>query len=308
MLALCLALSGAGCWFVDDPPIAPESPAGAEAPAAAEAPLAAGAYWIDTSERGVSLRAAGASLLEVLESLGRALGFEVAAGEQVAERRVSLDLEEEPIEVVLARLLDGMAYTLSYQGDAEAGRSVLHRLRVGAADAARAQRRSRDRSGSGDDRALARAERRERRRAEDPSERKLAAARQREELLAERRAREPETLAALESSDPSVREAAVRDLDPEAGYQRAADLLHNDPDPAVRAAALDRVFQSNAAGSLPELVRATHDPEPQVVIEALDRLEFDGDASILPELEHLREHPDPGVRERYAETSDILSD
>lgn len=309
MLALWLALSGAGCGSsVDDPPIAPETPAGAEAPAAVEAPLAAGAYWIDSSERGVSLRAAGASLLEVLESLGRALGFQVAAGPQVAERRVSLELQEEPIEVVLARLLDGMAYTLSYRADAEATRSVLHQLRVGASDTARAQGRSRDQSRSREERRLARAERRERRKAEDPGERKLAAARQREQLRAERLAREAETLAALESSDPSLREAAVRDLDPEAGYPRAVDLLRNDPDPAVRAAALDRVFQSNAAASLPELVRATRDSDPQVVIEALDYLDFEGDASLLPELEHLREHPDPQVREKYAETSDLLSE
>lgn len=307
-LALCLALCSLGCWLVDDEPKAPGSSDGAKTTTGATAALAAGSYWIDSSERGVSVRANGAALREVLDGLGRELGFEIVAGLSLAERRVSLDVAEQPIEAVLARLLGGISYTLSYETAAEADRSVLRRLRIVAGDIARAERRSRDKSGSGDARAQARTERRERRRAEDPSERKLAAARKREQVIAERRAREPETLAALESSDPSEREAAVWDLDPASGYERAADLLHNDPDPGVRAAALDRVFRSNAAGSVPEVLKATRDSDPEVVIEALDLLEFDGDASILPELEHLREHPDPRVREKFAETSDFISD
>jgi hypothetical protein len=76
----------------------------------------------------------------------------------------------------------------------------------------------------------------------------------------------------------------------------------------VRAAALDRVFRSNAAGSLQELVKATRDSDPQVVVDALDLIEFDGDASLLPELDHLKDHPDERVREKYAETRDFIGD
>jgi hypothetical protein len=196
--------------------------------------------------------------------------------------RVTFESTGEPIEVVVARALPGVPYSLEPL-DVE-GRARLA-LVVG--------RRREELS-------PARAERRESvRRVLDPRDRA-----ERARQLAEM---ESEALAKLESSDARERIEGVEwaDTASVAGYEAVIERLANDPDGAVRAAAAESLASADV-GAVRPLLAALGDADARVVIAALESLEMLGDESIVPDLAQALDHPDPAVRERAREAEDFL--
>lgn len=118
-----------------------------------------------------------------------------------------------------------------------------------------------------------------------------------------------ELLRRAADSDPEVRLRAAIELEPEEeGLDRLIDLLANDPDPRVRAAATASLENSDSFGAVEALLAALRDPNPEVVVEVIDSLEFAGDASSIRHLEPLLAHEDSRVREAASEAIDFLED
>jgi hypothetical protein len=197
------------------------------------------------------------------------------------EGRVTLDSAGEPIEVVVARTLSGVPYSIEPLADE--GRARLA-LVVGA--------RSEERP--------ARAERRE-------NVRHVLDPRDRDERARQVQEMEDDALEKLESSDPRERVEGVEwaDTSTVAGYEAVIERLANDPDGAVRAAAAESLASADV-GAVRPLLGALSDHDARVVMAALESLEMLGDPSIVTELEPALEHPDPAVRERAQEARDFL--
>jgi hypothetical protein len=234
---------------------------------------------------GIVAHANQAPRRQVLEAIARETGLVVVVFVEGGdpEGRVTLASEGEPIEVVLARSLAGVPFSLEPLTDG--GRARLT-LVVGKASAA----------GPPSKRT---AQREQPRLSFDPRER-MERAQRASEL-------EAEALGKLESSDPRDRVEGVEwaDITTVAGYEAVVERLANDPDGAVRAAAADSLSGADV-GAVRPLVAALSDPDARVVLSALESLEMLGDASILPELEPALEHPDPAVRARAQEAAEFI--
>ena len=111
----------------------------------------------------------------------------------------------------------------------------------------------------------------------------------------------------IDDRDPEARMRAVLALEPE-GEQLATleNILKNDPDPRVRAAATASLENSEDFAAIRSLVDALHDQDPEVVVEVIDSLEFAADASIVPDLEPLLAHDDARVRQRAADAIEFF--
>jgi HEAT repeat protein len=111
--------------------------------------------------------------------------------------------------------------------------------------------------------------------------------------------RQYEDIRNLEDSRAEVRVDAAESIYPdEEGVAALAEIVTDDPDPAVRVAAAETLGQAledpNALGAL---LRALRDPDPEVVKTALDGIGFIADHTVIPELEFLKEDPNPEVRD-----------
>ena len=83
--------------------------------------------------------------------------------------------------------------------------------------------------------------------------------------------------------------------------------MTDDPSEDVRAAAVDRIAESDSASTVMLLLAALKDPSSKVVIQALDGLEFEADETVIPQIEPIaRNHPDPEVREKAEESISFL--
>ena len=135
---------------------------------------------------------------------------------------------------------------------------------------------------------------------EDPAERQ----RQREQAAEQDRMR----VTQLEAPDAGVRAEAVRAVDLQGpGRERVFALASDDPLPAVRAAALERLYEEEAHTARKIARRGLADREPEVVLVAIEVLGVVGDASSVPDLEPLAaEHEDPRVREAAVEVIEFL--
>jgi hypothetical protein len=286
--ALLLSLVAAFACERAEPERGRSSPASTEAAAAgpassAELPLPPeGRVEVSIGADGVLALANRAPRRRVLEALAHETGLLVVAfapgGDP--EGLVTLRSRGEPIEVVLARALVGVPFSV---GSIERGESDRLAVVVGwREEAGRA-----------------------------PPAPPVARREVERGELAERaeRVRESEApdLAQLKSDDASERAEAIEgaDVDTVAGFEAVVERLSNDPDASVRAAAAETLGEGDV-GSVGPLLDALADPDPRVVLAALESLELLGDASILPALAPVLEHPDAGVRERAAELGEFL--
>ena len=106
---------------------------------------------------------------------------------------------------------------------------------------------------------------------------------------------------------PSGAARALALIDPSGdAAARVVELAKSDPDPRVRAAAVERLGDADTYQATTALLDSLADPSPQVVIAALEALEFSGDRSMLPRIEPLANHPNPAVREAANSTLDSL--
>ena len=195
---------------------------------------------------------------------------------------VTFHSEGEPIEVVVARSLSGVPFSL--EPLAVDGRArltlVVGKRRDDAAPAREARRASPSR-------------------VLDPRERA-----ERAQQIGEM---EAEALAKLESTDARDRVEGVEwaDVATVAGYEAVIERLENDPDGAVRAAAAESLSSADV-GAVRPLLNALSDPDPRVALAALESLEMVGDEAVVADLTPALEHPDPEVRERAKEAEEFL--
>jgi hypothetical protein len=233
---------------------------------------------------GIVARANQASRRSVLEAVARETGLLVVVfvdgGDP--EGAVTFESKGEPIEVVVARALPGVPFSLEpLEAEGRARLTVVVGKRSPEPASAREVRRA------SPSRVL------------DPRER-AERAQQIDEM-------EAEALAKLESSDARERVEGVEwaDITTVAGYEAVIERLANDPDGAVRAAAAESLSSADV-GAVRPLLNALSDPDARVVLAALESLEMVGDESVVPELAPAFEHPDPTVRERAKEAQEFL--
>ncbi|MDH3211566.1 MAG: HEAT repeat domain-containing protein [Myxococcales bacterium] len=252
---------------------------------------AAGQAVVEIGDRGVTVLANQVPRLELMRQLEQATGFKLVVGRVIETEPApeTVLLVDVPLGEALTRILEGVAFQLHYSVDAEGGGHRISQVAVGEPQRRRRERRDRE------TRTAATRERREARRPE-----RQALARQ----TAERTAEAPRL---LEDADPAVRArgAAWLALDGD-GVERLSDALSNDPAPAVRAAAAERLAHTDSLAAVTQLLTAIHDGDSQVVIAALDALEWVGDESIIPQLSPLLKHHDPAVRVRTVEAIEFL--
>jgi hypothetical protein len=229
-------------------------------------------------------RANHAPRRRVLEAVARETGLLIVVFVEGGDPDgpVTFQSEGEPIEVVVARALSGVPFSLEPL-DAE-GRARIA-LVVGRRGEAAAPTRETRRIGAS--------------RPLDPRER-TERAQQVSEL-------EAEALAKLESSDSRERVEGIEwaDITTVMGYEAVVERLANDPDGAVRAAAAESLSSADV-GAVRPLLAALADPDPRVALAALESLEMVADGSIVPDLAPALEHPDPAVRERAKEAEEFL--
>jgi hypothetical protein len=243
--------------------------------------------------------------MQVLKELAREARFEVevhAGGGPTGS--VTLRAVDVPVERVLARLLGSVPYALHYEADAKGEGARLARIAFGEPDPeggiAGEFERSREPQPMEEDPQIAL---RDRERARPDREREPPDPARFEE-------RQYEDIRNLEDSRTEVRIDAAESIYPdEEGVAALAEIVTDDPDPAVRVAAAETLGQAledpNALGAL---LRALRDPDPEVVIAALDGIGFIGDHTVIPELEFLRDDPNPDVRDARDDTADWLEE
>jgi hypothetical protein len=245
--------------------------------------------------------------LALLEELAERASFELAVG-AVAPRSVTLRLDDVPLLDAISVMLEGTPFRAEYAVDSKTGAHVLAKLSVG--ELAPASPVAPRAEGGGESAAeLERKARSEKihklfaQRRENAEERgRLASA-----SAEERRAREAEAIEQLADADGARRAEALAAIDPEGDASaRISALAKSDPDPRVRAAAVERLGDADTYQATSVLLDCLADPSPQVVIAALEALEFAGDRSLLSRIEPLANHPNPAVREAASETIDSL--
>jgi hypothetical protein len=282
-----LVVAGLACGRAEpEPPAgapaaAPESaPAAAAAASAAAAGLALppeGQWEVSFGSEGIVALANQAPRRRVLEAIARETGLVVVAFVEGGDPdgRVTVQSRGEPIEVVLARALSGVAY--SVEPLAGGGRQRLAVV-VGKRDAAGR-----------------------------PEARPAAPLAESRERPASAPVSDADALEQLESEDPRERVEGVEwaDVASAAGFAAVVDRLAHDPDPSVRSAAAESLGDADV-GAIPPLISALGDADARVVLSALESLEMLGDASTAAELAPALEHPDAAVRQRAAEVAEFL--
>jgi hypothetical protein len=260
--------------------VAPAAAPGAASAAAPGLPLPAeGEVEVSFGSEGILALANQAPRRRVLEAVARETGLVVVAFVEGGDPdgRVTLQSRGEPIEVVLARALSGVPYSVEPLPS-----GVRERLAVVVG--------KRDPAGRPQPRPAApQADSRERTpRAAPP-------------------VADTDALEQLESADPQERVEGVEwaDVASAAGFAAVVERLENDPDAAVRAAAAESLGDADV-GAVPPLIRALGDADARVVLSALESLEMLGDASTVAELGPALEHPDAAVRQRAAEVAEFL--
>jgi len=239
----------------------------------------------------------------VLEKLARQARFELSG--ELDAQPLTLDLESQPLESVIAALLADLPYRAQWRYDATGDRHELTRLEVGEVPAAPAAA-----SGSADKakrRELAdalRGQLRELREKSSSEEQKAEIAARREEQVHS----QADLLEQLRSSNPDMRIEAVEGLDPEGPALVAVlELLKSDPDPRVREKAAQQGGEADGFVACAALLDALGDPEPAVVLQALGSLEFTCDETVAPIVaQRCAQAMDPAVQARCAEALEFM--
>jgi len=259
----------------------------------------------------VSIVAAEVSHRAVLERVARAADFTLEVSD-LPRAQLSLRLDDTPLVAALPELLRGVPYRVDFAVDAATG---LHRLVwLGAGSdpgsrtpvAATAEANSRRPPPQ-----KAMLERMARQRAARAPDQLARTRKARKAMDGER---EGELLRLLDDPDPSVRAEAVLELpvdeDPlrlEERMQRLAGLVV-DPESVVRLAAVERLGESEAPGTLDALLPALDDTNREVVLEAIDSIEDLDDPAAIPHLKRLLQDRDPEIREDAGDAIDWLED
>ena len=242
--------------------------------------------------------------LALLEELAGRAGFELEVG-SVAPRSIRVRLDDVPLLDAISVVLEGTPFRAAYAVDPKTGAHVLARLSVGeltpgapgAASARHADSESERQARPEKIHALI-AQRREN--AEERARLANASAE-------ERRAREAEAIEQLADTNAERRADALAAIDPAGdAAARVVELAKSDPDPRVRAAAIERLGDADTYQATTALLDSLADPSPQVVIAALEALEFAGDHSLIARIEPLANHPNAAVREAANSTLETL--
>ncbi len=276
-------------------------------PADSAATTAAAASALRFADGRVSVSRREVLQLALLEELAARAGFALEVG-GVAPRSITLRLDDAPLLDAISAILEGTAFRVEYAVDPGTGAHVLAKLHVGTltptppptpavpggADAAAEQaRQARSEKLHGFF-----AQRREN------SEQRVRDANAATE---ERHARETAAIEQLADADADRRVAALDAIDPAGDASgRVSELAKLDPDPRVRAAAVERLGDADTYQATTVLLDALADPAPEVVIAALAAIEFSGDHSLLPRISALANHPNPAVREAAKEAIEGL--
>jgi len=302
--AACAALvwaCGSGESEKARPTAATPTPA-ATAEAESRAPVAPGSVRFRYRGGRVTLEANAASVPPLLERLAREVRFELQL-EPGDWAPLSASFQDLPLAEALPRLIGNRDYTAQWRASADGDAPHLELLHIGAPSVAGVT-------------------------AEDPKGRKLPprTALHGEEkksiagmvagslarTLHDRPNRGESQEALIERlRDPSaqVRMDAAVELQPEGeGLRALRDLLANDPDPGVRAAATSALETADDPSAVQALLAALHDPDPGVVVEVLNSLEFAADEKVVPQITPLLQHSDPDVREAAQDAIDFLGE
>ncbi len=239
----------------------------------------------------------------LLEKLARLAGFELSG--DLDAKPLTLDLQGQPLEPVVALLLEDLPYRAQWKFDARTDRHQLARLEVGdtpapaATPAATAEKAKRREMAD-----ALRGQLREQREKGASEEQKAELAARREE-----RARsQADLLEQLRSSNPDMRIEAVEGLEPEGpALEALLDILKNDPDARVREQAAKQGGEADGFMACQGLLDALGDREPAVVLQALDSLEFTCDETVAPLVrQRCAQQVDPAVKERCAEAIEFM--
>ncbi|MBM4335460.1 MAG: HEAT repeat domain-containing protein [Deltaproteobacteria bacterium] len=277
------------------------------APTASEA-LGPGEARVDVDEGGVTIECQAAARGLLLEKLAREGRFELVG--DLDARPLTLELRGQPIETVIAALLEDLPYRAQWRFDAKTDRHELARLEVGEIRAAGATAAATGES------AAEKAKRREladtlRQQIRERREQDRGSEEQKAELAARREERarsQADLLEQLRSSNPEMRIEAIEGLDPEGPALAALlEVLRSDPDARVREKAAEQGGEADGFLACAGLLDALGDREPAVVLRALASLEFTCDETVLPIVQkHCDPATDPAVQARCAEAIDFL--
>jgi len=250
----------------------------------------------------VTLEANVAPVQPLLEKLAADAHF-VLQLEPVDWPPLTASFEDLPLAEALARLIGNRDYTAQWRASARGDRPRLERLRIGAEGVAHA--------GASDPEAKEAFEQAQRAKAKKSSVAGAVAGSLSRALRD--RPRQTETQEALleKIRDPSaqVRTEAALALQPEGeGVHALTDLLANDPDPGVRAAASNGLEMADDPAAVQALIAGLGDPDPAVVVQVLSSLEFAADQTAIPRITPLLQHPDSAVREAAQDAIDFLGE
>ncbi|MGH0037508.1 MAG: HEAT repeat domain-containing protein [Myxococcota bacterium] len=271
------------------------TPASSEAGSAAHTGLAEGEHRIEITHDFVRIEANRAPLGAVLDEIAVRMGVALEADAASRRTPVAVAVDAPDLPRALPSLLRGSDFRASFAPtDGDAVRLVA--LTVGALPG----RAAADRSPRPAARAPAGQAARSHGFDDDAPDR--------DDDEAETLSQE-EALATLERGSRDERVAAIRAIEPEgAGLRALIDVLRDDGDPAVRAAAAEQLEDARGFAGVQALLAALADREVVVVRAAIESLEFAGDESVIAQLEPLLDHPDPDVRHDAEDAIEFLRD
>lgn len=273
-------------------------------------PVEPGRFQISEHDGLYSVRANEAWRSELLAALAVKGDFDIL--DHVRHHpSVSLDVRDQPLEIVFAHLLRDEPYSVRYDFVEKAGKRdalSIDLLEVGIPrDVAESGAGEFDPSDPDSDASAARpqkpediAKRDERKEKAAPAPRSETERRRALERRVRREARRhAESLEELEHADPEVRAWAASELNVDDAQDLAplARLLGNDPDPAVRAEIAYDLGFGDPSTAVPLLISALHDPVPEVVATAAESLGYLNDASAVSHLRALQNGQPENVRD-----------
>jgi len=302
LLLACGEEAGDGAAPANNPAAEPtlEAP---KRPASSRVSVKDGRVWLSVRQTRRS---------EILQELAAQAGFKLVSG-RLPAAQLTLAVEDTPLEAVLAQLLAGIDFRVDYRFDSDAGAHVVSRVVAG--DPGRSSSRNSTSAGLRTDSQPASpavapaatagdAVPNNVHLGEDASDHPNEDLRRLERWAGE----EARTVAQLYSDNASLRAVAVEDVDLDGpGRDRLYEMLEEDPDANVRAAAVERLLDEDSAAVLEQLYAALQDPASVVVRAAIGVLEWVGDEKALPHIEQVVQgHPDPDVRAAADEAYKLL--
>ena len=299
--ALAVALLGlAGCKPAEKAKPAASAPAAA-VPSGRE-PSGPGEAFVEFKDGLVTVECQAAPRGLVVEKLARAANFEIFG--DLDARPLTLDLRAQPLEAVVAALLEDLPYSAQWRFDAKTDRHLLARLQLGdkPIETAKAMTPEQAKKNALTEKVRARVREIREKRGSEEQKAELAARRE------ERARNEADLLEQVRSSNPDMRMEAVAGLEPEGDALVAImDILKNDPDARVREKAAEQAGEASGYIACAGLIDALGDREPGVVLKTLDSLEFACDDTVIPIVQQRCGQSDnPAVKERCSEAVDFL--